>query len=428
MKIRRNINCLTADELHELREAFSAMYARAATDPKGWATQAGFHGGPPTSWCRHGSPGFLSWHRAELLAFEEALLCHTDLGLPYWNWSSGPTTGVPAACRDATYVNRAGDSVPNPLYAGPQPGGGLTNRAPDVDSRTFDDLASSAQTALAASTFADFSNSLNGTHGGLHVRVGGDMAGVSTAGFDPIFYLHHSNVDRLWARWSAEHPTAAMPATEATFELPPFNRPFSNQWYTGADMVSTTALGYQYQHYCLRLPPIRLWEVIRLEWPLEVAREVRSARLRMRTHHLPETSFEVRAFVDDPTADERTERRGNSRFAGVAGVFGGRHLHDESPVERCKECGSVLASGAHDHAGDTAHHHAGDTARHHAGPVPHGGEPGRERFDVQIDVTEALREHAGENGVQLKLVVVDTDGKPVDPEATKLDGIDLELE
>jgi tyrosinase len=29
--------------------------------------------------------------------------------------------------------------------------------------------------------------------------VGGDMASVPSAAYDPIFYLHHANIDRLWA-------------------------------------------------------------------------------------------------------------------------------------------------------------------------------------------------------------------------------------
>ncbi len=32
--------------------------------------------------------------------------------------------------------------------------------------------------------------------------IAGGMAFPPTAGFDPIFYVHHSNLDRLWAEWS----------------------------------------------------------------------------------------------------------------------------------------------------------------------------------------------------------------------------------
>ena len=40
-------------------------------------------------------------------------------------------------------------------------------------------------------------------HDGVHGSLGGDMAQVGPASRDPIFYLHHANVDRLWAVWNA---------------------------------------------------------------------------------------------------------------------------------------------------------------------------------------------------------------------------------
>ena len=47
MRYRKNINCLSSDELHDLREALAAMYGLPATDPNSFATVASFHGGPP---------------------------------------------------------------------------------------------------------------------------------------------------------------------------------------------------------------------------------------------------------------------------------------------------------------------------------------------------------------------------------------------
>src|SRR5690606_18610467 len=73
MRYRKNIDCLSTDELHDLREALAAMYALPASDPNSFATIASFHGGPPIAYCSHGAPGFFTWHRAYLMAFENAL-------------------------------------------------------------------------------------------------------------------------------------------------------------------------------------------------------------------------------------------------------------------------------------------------------------------------------------------------------------------
>ena len=35
-----------------------------------------------------------------------------------------------------------------------------------------------------------------------HFALGGDMAEFSTVGGDPMFYLHHANIDRLWESWN----------------------------------------------------------------------------------------------------------------------------------------------------------------------------------------------------------------------------------
>src|SRR6266545_2006128 len=59
IRYRKDIDCLTDDELHDLREALAAMYLLPASNPSSFAVQASFHGGPPTEYCRHGAPGLL---------------------------------------------------------------------------------------------------------------------------------------------------------------------------------------------------------------------------------------------------------------------------------------------------------------------------------------------------------------------------------
>jgi hypothetical protein len=408
---RKNINCLSADELHDLREALTAMYALPAADPNSFATLASLHGGPPVAYCGHGAPGFFTWHRAYLVAFENALRsagCHATL--PYWNWSSGPTTGVPAACRQPTYVNRAGATVANPLYSGPRPGGGMTSRRANIDSTAFDDLAASAQAAMTETDFASFQNQINGVHGSVHVRTGGDMGSVPSAAYDPIFYLHHANIDRLWADWQAAHP-GALPAGEASFQLQPFARPFSNQWQTGSDVESTVALGYRYRRFCFRFPPIRLWEVVAIDWPFREAIVPQSVRVVVSAHHMQPEPVEIRAFLDQPDAGGRTQTIGNPSFAAAGAFFGhgSRDPHGEK---------TRAASGA-----SSGHAGHGDVPR----PAPQPGV--RERFDLELNITAALRARKPQEGtVALKLVAVDGDGNEVPADKLILDGVSVEVE
>ena len=44
-------------------------------------------------------------------------------------------------------------------------------------------------------------------HNNVHVWVGGDMQ-LSSSPNDPVFFLHHCNVDRIWAAWQEKHPAS----------------------------------------------------------------------------------------------------------------------------------------------------------------------------------------------------------------------------
>lgn len=380
---------------------------------------AGFHGGPPTTYCRHGAPGFFTWHRAYLLAFEDALRKQRcDVTLPYWNWSSGPTTGVPEPCRLPTYVNRSGATVANPLYSGPRPGGGQTARRADIDTTTYGDLAATAQSATTAATFSSFQSQINGVHGAVHGRTGGDMGAVPTAGFDPIFYLHHANIDRLWAEWQVAHP-GPLPPDEAALDLTPFTRPFTTSWQKGADVVSVAALGYGYRRFCFLLPPIFVGKEVVLQIPWPDRMEMASARLALRTSAMPVESFEIRAFLDEPKASESTALEGNIAFAGTIGLFGhGVEGHTNGPADGCPACARL---------GQTDHHPAGGHA-HGTGGEPAGGPT--ERFDIELDITAALRapSRRGSDTVTLTLVAVGPGGARVKPESIALDGIELIVE
>jgi len=109
------------------------------------------------------------------------------------------------------------------------------------------------------------SNSLEAIHDGIHVMVGGNghMGNPAVAGFDPIFYLHHCNVDRMISLWSAIHPGVWVSPNEAedgTFTIPPRSKvdtntsltPFNNgptTFWASAATVDTAKLGYTYPEF-----------------------------------------------------------------------------------------------------------------------------------------------------------------------------------
>jgi tyrosinase len=148
---------------------------------------------------------FLPWHRMYVFFFESiirAVLADNSFTLPYWNYSAtGSAHGVlPAAFRSST------DPTLKSLF--------IANRNNGVNSGTPIDagqpgilaLDSLAQTTYSPSgprpgLCADIDSKI---HGAVHVSVGNssNMGSITTAAGDPIFWMHHCNIDRLWASWN----------------------------------------------------------------------------------------------------------------------------------------------------------------------------------------------------------------------------------
>jgi len=63
-------------------------------------------------------------------------------------------------------------------------------------------------------TFKGALESLNFTTGRMHIYVEGTMLGVPTSSNDPIFYLHHCNVDRLYEEWLNTYSDYGSPSFE----------------------------------------------------------------------------------------------------------------------------------------------------------------------------------------------------------------------
>lgn len=174
-------------------------------DPLGWVYQSRIHGNPealpaepgdPEDWstCQHGTWFFLPWHRISLLQFEriiQLLTGEADWALPYWDYAdAGSVTAMPPA-----FLNES-----SALF---QPG------------RNFRPFPVPTPTWQDAGSFIAFGGGLRDTpvhrgeepgalelnpHNPVHGIVGGIMASFQSP-LDPIFYLHHANIDRFWEIW-----------------------------------------------------------------------------------------------------------------------------------------------------------------------------------------------------------------------------------
>lgn len=241
-----------------LKRGVSAMKAREPSDPTSWFFQAAIHAVLPTwieaaqrrdpkvaqvdqarfwNQCPHfgqSSADFLVWHRAYLYYFERILrdaAQDPSLSLPYWNYNDVSQRAFPSlfAAPDFDPVTQ---QPTNPLFDFRR------ENAFMAGVYELSEAAVSADDALRNTSFfgltettgfaggvVDNSRNTKGPvevrpHDQLHFAIGGAigfgstndpdlvddfrsglMASVPTAAFDPVFWVHHCNIDRLWAFW-----------------------------------------------------------------------------------------------------------------------------------------------------------------------------------------------------------------------------------
>ena len=291
---------------------FAALHGQYVTDGEfpGW----GFLPAPPAVpvtprpsksvrakyWdqCQHQSWHFLPWHRGYLLALEAhiraaviALGGPATWALPYWNYlGAGSEFNIPPAFTE----QHLPDGSSNPLFVtarfGPDGDGNIfvptaagINQHPNDPNIAYgpvtgECLSNDVYTgndvmtpppgfggpATGFSHDGGMSGNLeNNPHNLLHVYVGGSapdqqtyglMSDPGLAALDPIFYVHHANIDRMWATWNAnaanKNPAASNwlngPAAtgEREFVMP---MPDGSAWvYTPQQVSDVGQLDYSY--------------------------------------------------------------------------------------------------------------------------------------------------------------------------------------
>ncbi len=259
--VRRAIGAMQPNDpaLASYFRAVERMKALPASDPRNWNRIAQIH----VDFCPHGNWFFLPWHRAYLVSFER--ICRQMSGdpnfaLPYWDWTVQPRL-PPAFTSPAMGNGRRNPLFDNTRQARPN----STLRTSAVGPAVISRLMGEAQFENFGSTRPTGQNSTDarwlraagrttalegGPHNTTHVFVGGDMSDMISPR-DPIFWLHHCNIDRLWAQWNALGRRNTTNRLWAAFR---FNGMFQTPqgqgltaWNVGvSDMLDHQAFGYTY--------------------------------------------------------------------------------------------------------------------------------------------------------------------------------------
>ena len=178
---------------------------------------------------QHTNARLLPWHRVFLYLFEEALHnYHPDVCVPYWDWTKPEEQHFP------DWLTSALPTIVTPtrtiqVTRAPGSEGGLSS------------IAAGTSAAMAKTNYSNFSAPINGIHGSVHIWVGGTMSDAGVSPADPIFWMHHANLDRLWWVWynSAVGDHQDPPLTGSDAVMDPWT-------YTEVDVRNISSLGYTY--------------------------------------------------------------------------------------------------------------------------------------------------------------------------------------
>jgi tyrosinase len=225
--------------------------------------------------CQHFSWYFLPWHRMYLFYFEQIIAATiVELKgpkgwcLPYWNYSDSNNPDarrLPLAFRTKTLPDK---KTANPLFVAERDAGNNGEIVADDSDVNLRCLRESIYTAAQSGGDPGFGGSktlfnhargavgsLEATpHGSMHVAVGGFMGSFNTAGLDPVFWLHHANIDRLWNVWRKRNaqnvnPTDPQWLTGVTFEFHDASTPTPKRvTFTASQVDDSTVAPLEYEY------------------------------------------------------------------------------------------------------------------------------------------------------------------------------------
>jgi len=208
----------------------------------------------------HRGPVFTAWHRFMLRQLElnlQRVLSDQSFGLPYWDWAADGQDSPQNQLKSALWTSTGIGGSGTPVATGPfvfdpndetsfrvridtdsngalqQANRGL-NRSLGTGVPSLPNKSDTAGTlqlmpyddAPWAVSSSGFRNRLEGwagpnvpgLHNRVHVWVGGDMSPASSPN-DPVFFLNHCNVDRIWEAWMQQHGRVYVPDQNASASL-----------------------------------------------------------------------------------------------------------------------------------------------------------------------------------------------------------------
>ena len=197
-------------------DAYAKAFGIMQSTPEGqkiWEQLATTH----QDFCPHGNWFFLPWHRVYLHHFEQTIAAISgkeDFALPYWDWDGVDRNRMPPATLDKTslfWQKRSPVASADSNETLSANNVGIPAMARIMAANTFIAFGSGRAKDIGGSARQGLLEAM--PHNSTHVWVGGedgDMASFKSPR-DPIFWMHHANVDRIWTSWMRAQQAKNLP-------------------------------------------------------------------------------------------------------------------------------------------------------------------------------------------------------------------------
>lgn len=214
VRVRKDASALTPDERDRFIAAFALLNNRGDGPFRAFRDMHVREASEEA----HFEAGFLPWHRAYLLDLERSLQAiDPSVALPYWRFDRpAPAIFDPDFLGETRPTGMVRFAASNPLQFWATDGRTGVMRTPAFDTAseaartdTGVPVFTEEETLLlgdrAGNRYRDFVGMERQPHGAAHVCFDGFISDIPTAAKDPLFFLLHANVDRLWAKWQWLH-------------------------------------------------------------------------------------------------------------------------------------------------------------------------------------------------------------------------------
>lgn len=243
LRVRKPAHLIDEEYIAKLEKGIALMKALPHDDPRNFIQQAKVH----CAYCNgayhlshpfqdthidiHGSWLFFPFHRWYIYFFERILsnlIGDPNFALPFWNWDTPEGMQMPpyftnpnsSLYHELRHHNHLPPKVVDLLYHSTH-----SDNATPSHKQVLYNLATMYKQMVLASTKELFMGSPfrlgdqpnpgmgsveDAPHNTVHTWVGGadtpnheDMGTFYAAARDPIFYAHHTNLDRMWTLWKS---------------------------------------------------------------------------------------------------------------------------------------------------------------------------------------------------------------------------------